>query len=93
VRLLVVDDNPVNQKLLFYSLKKHYDVVMANNGLEAVQKLNNEAFDAVLMDLSMPVMDGAEATLQIGSLMIPEFKIFQSFSLRQTTMTMNANVV
>jgi Response regulators consisting of a CheY-like receiver domain and a winged-helix DNA-binding domain len=65
VRLLVVDDNPVNQKLLFYSLKKHYDVAMANNGLEAVQKLNNEAFDAVLMDLSMPVMDGAEATLQI----------------------------
>jgi len=65
VRLLVVDDNPVNQKLLYYSLKKHYNVATANNGLEAVNMLNEEIFDVVLMDLSMPVMDGAEATIQI----------------------------
>jgi CheY-like chemotaxis protein len=65
VRLLIVDDNPVNQKLLFYSLKKHYEVVTADNGLEAVTLLDHEPFDAVIMDLSMPVMDGAEATLHI----------------------------
>lgn len=65
MRLLIVDDNPVNQKLLFYSLKKYYEVATANNGLEAVILLANENFDAVIMDLSMPIMDGAEATLRI----------------------------
>jgi CheY-like chemotaxis protein len=65
VKLLIVDDNPVNQKLLFYSLRKYFDVSTAENGLEAVLLLDNETFDIVLMDLSMPVMDGAEATLRI----------------------------
>ncbi len=62
MKLLIVDDNPINQKFLYYSLKKHFDLEMADNGLEAVRKLNEEKFDVVLMDLSMPVMDGAEAT-------------------------------
>lgn len=65
VKLLVVDDNPVNQKLLFYSLKKEYDIELANNGLEAVNLLNGKCFDVVIMDLMMPIMDGAEATLKI----------------------------
>jgi len=65
VKLLVVDDNPINQKFLFYSLKKHFDIEMANNGLEAVKVLEDKLFDVVLMDLSMPYMDGAEATLVI----------------------------
>jgi CheY-like chemotaxis protein len=65
VKLLVVDDNPINQKLLFYSLKKEFEVELANNGLEAVNILNGKSFDVVLMDLMMPVMDGAEATLKI----------------------------
>ncbi len=65
MKLLVVDDNPINQKFLFYSLRKYYDIETANNGLEAVNMLEKDLFDVVLMDLSMPVMDGAEATLQI----------------------------
>lgn len=65
MKLLVVDDNPINQKLLFYSLKNEYDIELANNGLEAVNLLNGKSFDVVLMDLMMPVMDGAEATLRI----------------------------
>lgn len=65
MKLLVVDDNPINQKLLFYSLKKEFDIELANNGLEAVNILNGKSFDVVLMDLMMPVMDGAEATLKI----------------------------
>lgn len=62
MKVLVVDDNPINQKFLYYSLKKYHDIVTADNGLEAVQKLEAQCFDVVLMDLAMPVMDGAEAT-------------------------------
>jgi len=65
VKLLIVDDNPINQKFLYYSLKKYYEIETADNGFEAVKKLEKDNFDLVLMDLSMPVMDGAEATLQI----------------------------
>lgn len=65
MKLLVVDDNPINQKLLLYSLKKEFDIELANNGLEAVNILDDKSFDVVLMDLMMPVMDGAEATLRI----------------------------
>jgi len=65
VKLLVVDDNPINQKLLYYSLKKEFDIELANNGLEAVNSCDDNNFDVVLMDLMMPIMDGAEATLKI----------------------------
>ena len=65
MKILIVDDNPINQKFLFYSLKKYYEIETADNGLEAVEILEKNNFDVVLMDLSMPVMDGAEATLQI----------------------------
>ena len=65
MKLLIVDDNPINQKFLFYSLKKYYEIETANNGQEAVKILEEKNFDVVLMDLSMPVMDGADATLQI----------------------------
>ena len=65
MKLLIVDDNPVNQKFLYYSLKKYYEIQTAGNGLEAVKILDEQSFDIVLMDLSMPVMDGAEATLRI----------------------------
>ena len=65
MKLLIVDDNPINQKFLYYSLKKYYEIETADNGLEAVELLEKKSFDIVLMDLSMPVMDGAEATLQI----------------------------
>lgn len=65
MKLLIVDDNPINQKFLYYSLKKYYEIETANNGLEAVEMLEENNFDVVLMDLSMPIMDGAEAALQI----------------------------
>lgn len=65
MKLLIVDDNPINQKFLYYSLKKYYEIETADNGLEAVEILEKNNFDVVLMDLSMPVMDGAEATLRI----------------------------
>lgn len=65
MKVLVVDDNPINQKFLYYSLKKYHDIETADNGLEAVKILESRPFDVVLMDLCMPVMDGAEATRTI----------------------------
>ena len=65
MKLLIVDDNPINQKFLFYSLKNIFEIEFANNGLEAVNLLDNKSFDVVLMDLMMPIMDGAEATIRI----------------------------
>jgi CheY-like chemotaxis protein len=65
VKLLIVDDNLINQKFLYYSLKKYFEIESADNGLEAIDLLEKEEFDVVIMDLSMPVMDGADATWQI----------------------------
>jgi CheY-like chemotaxis protein len=65
VKLLIVDDNLINQKFLYYSLKKYFEIESVSNGLEAIDLLDIQEFDVVLMDLSMPVMDGADATWQI----------------------------
>src|SRR6185437_2907761 len=45
--------------------KRGHTVVVARNGQEALDALDKEAFDAVLMDVQMPVLDGFEATAQI----------------------------
>jgi CheY-like chemotaxis protein len=65
LRILVAEDNVVNQQVVRGVLrKKSMEVVIASNGLEAVEAINNatEPFDLVLMDLEMPEMDGIAAT-------------------------------
>jgi PAS domain S-box-containing protein len=63
VRLLVVEDNPVNQKVALYLLRSFgAEVIIAENGEEAVAVVGAGRYDAVLMDCSMPVMDGFQAT-------------------------------
>ncbi|MFC3414784.1 hybrid sensor histidine kinase/response regulator [Algoriphagus hitonicola] len=67
--ILVVEDNRVNQ-LVIKSILKKWDGVtfaFANHGIEALDRLNSENFDVVLMDLQMPEMDGYEATQAIRS--------------------------
>jgi signal transduction histidine kinase/DNA-binding response OmpR family regulator len=66
VKVLLVEDNIMNQFVARQVLELwNVDVVFADNGLIAVDKLKSEDYDLVLMDLQMPVMDGIQATLQI----------------------------
>jgi CheY-like chemotaxis protein len=65
-RILLVEDNVVNQRLAARILEKSgHSVVTANNGNEAVAALQHETVDLVLMDVEMPEMDGFEATVAI----------------------------
>lgn len=65
-RVLVVEDNPLNQEVAEEILvDMGLTVFIANNGREAVEAVHEDAFDLVLMDVQMPVMDGFEATAEI----------------------------
>jgi signal transduction histidine kinase/DNA-binding response OmpR family regulator len=68
-RVLLVEDNPVNQQVAsaFLAMVK-LEVEIAENGLEAVERLKRENFDAVLMDMQMPEMDGLTATRLIRAM-------------------------
>lgn len=65
-RILVVDDTEDNRFLLMTYLKKSpYQVIQAENGQEAIDKVFSENFDLILMDIQMPLMDGYAATKAI----------------------------
>ena len=64
-KILVAEDNDSNFILMTYILKKYYAYERAKNGKEAVDLVNSNTYDLVLMDIKMPVMDGLEATKAI----------------------------
>ncbi|BDY13510.1 nitrate- and nitrite sensing domain-containing protein [Hydrogenimonas cancrithermarum] len=65
-KALVAEDNTINQKLIKRTLEDlGLTVELADNGLEAFEKRRNGDFDIIFMDISMPVMDGVEATHEI----------------------------
>jgi two-component system sensor histidine kinase/response regulator len=65
-RILLVEDNAVNQRVAQHLLQKlAADVTLANNGADALERLAESSYDAVLMDCQMPVMDGFTATRRI----------------------------
>ncbi len=65
-RILSAEDSPATQKFISFTLKyKGYSVVTVNDGLEALEKLTEEPFDLIILDIMMPRMNGLEVLREI----------------------------
>jgi two-component system cell cycle response regulator DivK len=65
-RILLVEDNELNRDMLSRRLiRKGYEVILAQNGQEGLEAAQNHTPDLILMDMSLPVMDGWEATRRL----------------------------
>ena len=64
-KVLVVDDQPANVKLITAVLKRDYEIIPAYGGLEALEKVDSEKPDIVLLDVMMPEIDGYEVCKKI----------------------------
>jgi signal transduction histidine kinase len=72
MRVLLVEDHPVNRTLALALLSKlGQQAEVAENGREAVELVKTHAYDIILMDVQMPVLDGMAATREIRSLALP----------------------
>lgn len=63
MKILIVDDDKTTRKLLSLYLKgKGYEIITAENGLDAMEKLGTENINLIVSDMNMPYMDGIELT-------------------------------
>ena len=64
--ILLVEDNLLNQKVVIFNLRKYnYNVTAVTNGPDAIEKITNQNFGLVLMDIMLPEMNGYEITKAI----------------------------
>ncbi|TCC94357.1 response regulator [Pedobacter frigiditerrae] len=62
-KILIVEDEPMSVRLIQHLLKDyHFELVVAVDGFEAIEKFKKTSFSLVIMDLYMPIMDGFEAS-------------------------------
>ncbi|RYE45473.1 MAG: response regulator, partial [Sphingobacteriales bacterium] len=65
-KILVVEDNVINQKVIIKTLENSgIATVLCDNGFSAIDRLKNEGFDLIIMDIQMPEIDGRETTVKI----------------------------
>lgn len=85
-KILLVEDNEMNRDMLSRRLqRKGYEVVIAVDGAEGVSLTSSENPDLVLMDMSLPIMDGWEATRQLKA--NPETKAIPVIALTAHAMS------
>ena len=85
-RILLVEDNEMNRDMLSRRLiRKKYEVLVAVDGGEGVAMARSEAPDLILMDMSLPVLDGWEATRQLKA--NPETKAIPIIALTAHAMS------
>ncbi len=81
-RILVVDDDAMNLKRTRMILEKHYNVLLAESGREALSKIKSEKIDLILLDIAMPIMDGIETFKRMKVCLT--FYLHQYYARRQT---------
>ncbi|TPX65210.1 hypothetical protein SpCBS45565_g05320 [Spizellomyces sp. 'palustris'] len=92
-RILLVEDNVVNQKLGIRILTKmSYQVDLATNGQEALDKTLAQSYDCILMDCQMPIMSGLESTRRIRALEERGVQICRRHDKRIPIIALTANV-